>query len=412
MLKKAIIPLGGLGTRLYPLTVDTSKAMVRFLNRPLIEHILVSLASQGVKEFYIGVSGYYNYTQIYDYLGGGERIASLLGLPADAIRVRYQPNIATSGNAESVKILMDYYDIREPVLVVQGDIVFSVDLYDMWEAHRSSGAAMTIALKELDPSEDITRFGVAALGEDMMIKGFVEKPRTPQQAPSRLINTGIYIVGPWVREFFEDERGRAMRAAGKTDFGSHVIPEIIARGERVRGYVMKGYWFDIGTPESYMRASFYLLRSLGSDELRVTRVYKGVRMMGRSHLSRALQEKIVGMIEKGLIRVEGDILLGRHIDIGEGVELWDAIVDNYTIMRKGARAIRSIIMDRCLVGEGALIEGSILGRHVSVGRGARVINSVVGNNVSIGEGAVVVNSKVWPGRVVEQGSILESRVYM
>jgi len=412
MLKKAIIPLGGLGTRLYPLTVDTSKAMVRFLNRPLIEHTLVSLASQGVKEFYIGVSGYYNYTQIYDYLGGGERIASLIGLPADVIRVRYQPNIATSGNAESVKILMDYYDIRDPVLVVQGDIVFNIDLHDMWEAHRTSGAAMTIALKELEPTEDVTRFGVAALGEDMMIKGFVEKPRTPHQAPSRLVNTGIYIVGPWIRDFFEDERGRAMRASGRTDFGGHVIPEIIARGERVRGYVVKGFWFDIGTPESYVRASFYLLKNLGVDELRATRVYKGVRMMGRSHLSRVLQERIAGMIEKGLIMAEGDILLGRHIEIGEGVELWDAIIDNYTIVKRGARAIRSIIMDRCLVDEGAFIEGSILGRHVSVGKRARVINSVVGNNASIGEGAVVVNSKIWPGRIVEQGSIVENRVYM
>lgn len=412
MLKKAIIPIGGLGTRLYPLTVDTSKAMIRFLNRPLIEHTLVSLASQGIKEFYIGVSGYYNYTQIHDYLGGGERIASLLGLQADVVRVRYQPNFVTSGNAESVKILMDYYDIREPVLVVQGDTVFNIDLYDLWEAHRSSGAIMTIVLKELELGEDIRRFGVAVLDRDMMIRGFIEKPRSPEQAPSRFINTGIYVVGPWIREFFEDERGRKMRESGQTDFGSHVIPEIISRGERVRGYIMSGYWFDIGTPESYMRASFYLLRNLGKEELRATRVYGSVRMMGRSSLSKALQERIIGMIGKKLIRVEGDILLGRHIDLGEGVELWDAIIDNYTILMKSSRIIRSIIMDRCVVGEKALIEGSILGRHVYVGRGARIVNSVVGNNVVIGEGSIVVNSKIWPGKSIEQGSVIENRAYM
>lgn len=175
---------------------------------------------------------------------------------------------------------------------------------------------------------------------------------------------------------------------------------------------MSGYWFDIGTPESYMKASFYLLRNLGKEELRATRVYGNVRMMGRSSLSRALHERIIGMIEKKLIRVEGDILLGRHIDLGEGVELWDAIIDNYAILMKGSRIIRSIIMDRCVVGEKALIEGSILGRHVYVGRGARIVNTVVGNNVVIGDGSIIVNSKIWPGKSIEQGSVIENKVYM
>jgi NDP-sugar pyrophosphorylase family protein len=412
LLKKAVIPLGGLGTRLYPLTVDTSKAMIRFLNRPLIEHILVSLASQGIKEFYIGVSGYYNYTQIHDYLGGGERIASLLGLQADSIRVRYQPNFTTSGNAESVKILMDYYDIKEPVLVVQGDIIFNIDLYDLWETHKSSEAIMTIVLKELDPSEDIRRFGVAVIDQNRMIRGFIEKPKTLEQMSSRLINTGVYIVGPWIREFFESERGRGMRAGGQTDFGSHVIPEILSRGERVRGYITTGYWFDIGTPESYMKASFHLLRTLAKEDLRVTRIYGGIKMMGRSPLSRSLHERIIAMVDKKLIKAEGNILLGRHIDLEEGVELWDAIIDNYTVVMRGSRVIRSIIMDRCLIGEKASIEGSILGRHVYVGRGARIVNSVIGNNVVIGEGSVIVGSKIWPGRTVELGSVIENKIYM
>lgn len=409
MLKKALIPLGGLGTRLYPLTVDTSKAMVRFLNRPLIEHVISMLASQGIKEFYLGVSGYYNYTQVVDYLGGGERIAAMLGLPPDSIRVRYQPNFHTSGNAESVKILMDYYDIDEPVLVVQGDIVFNIDLYDLWVAHKESGADMTIVLKELDHGEDITRFGVADIGVDMMIRGFVEKPKSPSQAPSRLINTGIYVVEPWIRGFFEDERGRRMRINGLTDFGSHVIPEIISRGMRVRGYISRGFWFDIGTPESYMRASFYLLRNLSPQELRATRIYRGVRMMGRSSLSRKLHERVISMVEKGLVRVSGDILLGRHIDLGENVDLWDAIIDNYTIIMSGSKITRSIIMDRCIVGEKAVIEGSIIGRHSYIGKGSRIVNSVIGNNVYIGDGSIVINSKIWPGKNVEQGSVIENR---
>jgi mannose-1-phosphate guanylyltransferase len=409
VIKKAIIPLGGLGTRLYPLTVDTSKAMVRFLNRPLIEHILSMLASQGVKEFYIGVSGYYNYTQVVDYLGGGERLAAMLGLSPDSIRVRYQPNFSTSGNAESVKILMDYYDIDEAVLVVQGDIIFNIDLYDLWKIHRESEADMTIVLKELDQGEDITRFGVADIDSDMNIKGFVEKPKSPAHAPSRLINTGIYVIEPWIRRFFDDEVGRKMRINGLTDFGSHVIPEVISRGMKVKGYILKSYWFDIGTPESYMKASFYLLRNLSPQDLRVTRVYGGVRMMGRSSLSRKLHERLVGMIEKGLLRVSGDILIGRHVDLSEGVDLWDTIIDNYTVIMSGSRISRSIVMDRCVIGEKTVIEGSIIGRHTYIGKGSKIVNSVIGNNTHIGEGSLIINSKIWPGKNVEQRSVVENR---
>lgn len=408
MLKKAIIPLGGLGTRLYPLTVDTSKAVVRFLNRPLIEHVLIRLAMQGVKEFYLGVSGYYNYTQISDYLGGGERIAAALSLPLDSIRVRYQPNIPTTGNAESVKIIMDYYGIEEPVLVVQGDLVFSIDLYEFWEAFRSSGASMGVALKEIEEGEDITRFGVAELGGDMMLRRFVEKPRTPEEAPSRLINTGIYIVGRWIRSFFEGPEGSGMRARGLTDFGSHVIPEILRRGYRVRGYVVKGFWFDIGTPESYLRAALHLLKTLPPEDLRATTVYKGVKMMGRSRLSAGLHARIVDMVESRRLFFEGDALLGRHISLSEGVYISDSVIDNYTIVSRGSKISRSVVMDRCYIDSEAHVEGSIVGRHARIGRGAKIIGSVVGNNANIEDEAVVINSKIWPHKLVGRGTIVEN----
>lgn len=114
MVRIAVIPVGGEAVRLRPLTVETSKAMVRFLNRPLVELSILHLAQQGVEEFYFGVRGYHNYRDVYDYFREGSWFAVKYGRK---IRIRYMPRVETRGNAEAVLSTLEYYDIKEPVLV-------------------------------------------------------------------------------------------------------------------------------------------------------------------------------------------------------------------------------------------------------------------------------------------------------
>lgn len=412
-LNKAIIPIGGLGVRLYPLTVDTSKPMVRFLNKHLIDFIVMKLARQGIKEFYLGVSGYVNYVGLIDHLGTGAWVAARLGKHVDEIRIRYQPNVVTSGNAESVKVLMDYYDINEPVLVVQGDIIFDVDLTELLKFHCGRGAYMTIVLKELEDVELIKQYGVADLKEgEGLLKGFVEKPTDLSKAPSRFVNTGIYLLSPEFRDFFHGEVGKAMLERGETDFGRHVIPKLIELGYGVYGYVTRGYWFDIGTPESYVKAVKYLLKNLSDEELEVDFTYGGLKMQGRKPLSRRLQQALVERIAKGDVVVEGDVLLGRHIQVGSDVKIVNSVIDHYTILRDGVEVVESIVMDRCYVGEGASIINSVVGRHAVIGRGAKVVNSVLGNDVTVGDEATVVNSMIWPHkRLAPSSTVKDLKVF-
>jgi mannose-1-phosphate guanylyltransferase len=81
---------------------------------------------------------------------------------------------------------MRYYGIKEPVVVIQGDNIYQLDIQDMYEWHRKRNAFMTIALQ---PVEDVTGFGVAKIDDDYRIEYFVEKPK-PEEAPSNLANTG------------------------------------------------------------------------------------------------------------------------------------------------------------------------------------------------------------------------------
>lgn len=400
LLRRAIIPVGGVGSRLYPLTVDTSKAMVRFLNRPLIEFIVLNLASQGIREIYFGVSGYTNYVQLFDFFGSGEGVTAKLGMGHE-VRIRYMPNYNTSGNAEAVLITARYYEIRTPVLIVQCDDVIDIDIAAFWKRHRRCGGAMTIALREIEDVNELRRFGVAELGEGGVIERFVEKPQRPEEAPSRLVNTGAYILDLRAfTSFFESERGKRLLTTGSMDFGRDVIPAMIEDGLKVCAYEMRGYWYDIGTPEAYREAVFTLLKTLPPDELRADFVHGGLRMMGKRELSRRFQRRLVARMERGEVSVEGDVLIGRHCRIGKGVKIREAVIDHYVVIGREAVIEDSIIMDRVNIGKRAVVRNSIIGRHVTIDDGAVVEDSIIGDNVYVGREAEIKSSKIWPHKHV------------
>ncbi|MCX8196398.1 MAG: NDP-sugar synthase [Acidilobaceae archaeon] len=401
---KALIPIGGLGTRLYPITVETSKAMVRFLNTFLINFILQGLATEGIEEVYLGVSGYLNYRALHDHLGNGLKVKTPRG-GYRLIRIRYQPNEDSVGNAHSARILLKYYRLREPILVLQGDTVAKINVRSMYKRHKEAGAFMTIALKEVQDEKELKHFGVARLDESWLIKGFVEKPKSPAEAPSRWVNTGIYLLSEEMIDFLLSEDFEAMIREGKGDFGADVIPRIVKEGKVVAGHRLEGYWFDIGTPERYLEATFYLLRVLEEAALDVTTSYKGVKMQGTSPASRFLQVELIEKAATKVILFEGDVLLGRHIRIGDGARVERAVVDNYTVLEEGVTVRGSVVMDRCHVGSGALVEDSIVGRHSRVGAKAKVVRSYIGDNVTIEEGAQLYECKVWPHRVVKANEV-------
>ncbi len=408
MLRKAIFPLGGLGTRLYPLTVETSKAVIRFLNRPLIEFTIVKLANQGVTEFYMGVSGYFNYKEVYDYFGEGLKIRLKYGFPD--VRIRYQPNEDSIGNADSVRIIMEYYDIKEDVLVAQGDLLFDIDLAKFYSSHKEKSAFMSIAVKFLDDAKEIRHFGVADLDKDWRIRKFVEKPKSIEEAPSRYVNTGVYILSKEFRNFISSPKVMEYRERGLMDFGQHIIPLAIESGLPVYAFELKGYWFDIGTPERYLEAVFYMLRNLPPEELEAKMLTKNVKVQGKSKESMELHKQILQNILSGNIKVDGDNLIGRHVKIGKNVSLANSVVDNYTIINDGVSIHYSVVMDRCRIDSGTVISHSIVGRHTKIGKNVRIENSVIGDDVIVGDGSTLRNVKIWPHKEIPSNVHIENIV--
>lgn len=390
------------------MTVETSKAVVRLLNRPLIEFTLLHLARQGFKEFIFGVSGYVNYKTVFDIFQEGIGFSARYNINP-RVHFKYQPRYHTIGNADSVRVCLEYYDLNDPIIIVQGDNVFFFNMKDIINYHESKNAFMTIVLKPVNNVED---FGVAKLRENNMIEYFVEKPKK-ENAPSNLANTGIYIFSPEIREVFKSEEIKSFISLGKMDFGKDIIPYLINKGYPVYGYVTNDLWFDIGTPDRYLDAMITLLRTLDEDYLNAKRISKDARIFvqGTSPDSIRRRQIIEKMYMEGKIRVEGSVLIGRHTQVGEGLYVEDSSIDNFSIIGNNVKIVKSSLMDRVAIGDNVIIENSIIGRHVEIRSTAqkpvRIINSVIGDDVIIEEGSEIYNSKIYPHKIINT----YSRIY-
>jgi len=403
---RVIIPVGGEARRLRPLTAESSKAVVRILNRPLVEYAMVELARQGVRHFIFGAKGYVNYRSLFDYFREGEGFTYQYRLRS-RVHIHYQPRIDDVGSADSVKILMDYYNIRKTFLVVQGDNLFELDLADLLDFGKRTNAFMVIVLT---PVDDVEAYGIADMDETGRIRRFVEKP-VRGEAPSRLANTGIYLISPEIAKVFEEQEVQRMVKVGKRlDFGLDMIPYLLDRYP-VYGYYMHGDWFDVGTPRGYLKAVTNLLNKrekpglyLGDPVPQLPNVW----IQGDSPESASRKEEIVRNALSGRIRLEGSVFIGRHCQIEEGSIIRDSCIDNFCILGRDVTIERSAIMDRAVIADGASVQDSIVGRHVRVSSSVKRQTwitglSVIGDDVDIGEGETLISTKVNPHKIVPEG---------
>ena len=430
-----IIPVGGEAKRMKPLTAETSKAVLRILNRPLVEYAMAELGLQGVKNFIFGIMGYYNYRGLFAYFEDGIGFSARYGI-SPRVHIKYQPHIDDVGSADSIRINMEYYDINSHVMVVQGDNPFEMELSNLLTFHEEKNAVMTIVLTYVD---DVERYGVADISSDNRIKGFVEKPKK-EEAPSRLANTGMYVLSPKVRELFNHPQVQRMIHENKRlDFGMDFIPFLVQEGYPVYGYLLEGVWFDVGTPKSYLDTMIRILKSGSNlsyvgEPLMFRRTSSTSRkffyygeppfiipnvgnawIQGQSSESLWRKDQIIRKVREGKIKLEGSVLIGRHCQIGEGTIIRDSCVDNFCIIGGNAIIERSAILDRVLIGDGTTIQDSIIGRHVNV-KSSKLHPtwilgvSVIGDDVVIGEGCVLTETKVYPHKVIPNGQRVGNQI--
>ncbi len=408
---RCFIPVGGQAKRLRPLTHDTSKPCIRLLNRPLIEFSLATLAKQGIRNFIFGENGYTNYSNLFDQYGEGVGFSAKYQIEP-RVHIKHQPNLDDLGSADSYRLNMDYYDVRDPVLVVQGDNLFDIDLKELIKRHKERDALMSIALIKV---EKVEQYGIAELGENQRIKRFIEKPLA-ENAPSNLANAGIYLLSPEVRKIVEsDDIKKMTQNNGRLDFGFDLIPYLVNKGYPVYGYEISE-WYDIGNPECYLKAMHELLNgklNIGIMEEKIL-PNRNIWIQGYSEESIRRRNETIRKYEEHKLTLEGAALIGRHTSIGDFSRVSDSCIDNFCIIGEHANVESSAIMDAAKIGNYANISDSILGRKVVVESTDENVtsielSSVVGNAVHIREGCRLMKTKVNPGLTIPSGMVYKDK---
>jgi len=348
---QAIILVGGLGTRLRPLTLTTAKPLVPLANRPVIEHLVAWLARWGVDDIVLATQ--YRAADWQHWLSRWRRER-----PGIAVRTVEEPE--PRGTAGAVA-----YAAAEPrgtTVVVNGDNLVELDLDAMLRLHRSAHAVATLST---DAVADVAGRGVVAADRHGRVRAFQEKP-APDQALADTVNTGVYLL--------EKQAIAAIPRDRFAQWERDVFPALIGQGERVYAFQSRHVWIDTGTPGGYLRAQAAVLEGHAS-------VPAGTLEHG------AWREESVTVDAAAC--VDGPSALGFGTLVAAGATVRASSVGRECHIMPGVYIRRSAVWDGCQIEAGAAVRDSILGLGCYIGAGARLDSVILGDRCMIAADAVL-----------------------
>ncbi len=323
---KALVLIGGFGTRLRPVTYTVPKQLIPIAGKPMLYHVF-DLFPPELEEVVLA-TGY-----------KADQIAEYVRTHPGRWPIRTVPEAEPLGTGGGMKNAGD--GMSDPFLLFNSDVIASVDVDAMVREHLRHGGVGSMALFEV---EDVRPYGVADLTPEDRIIRFVEKPE-PEAAPSHWINAGIAL---WSRRVLDGiPPGRAV------SFEREIVPGLLAEG--VYGFRLRGYWDDAGSPDRLLNAQRLLFDAgrggkggvpAGAFGSGPVAVMPGARAPGAS--------------------------FGKYVTLGPGATV-----------EAGAHVENSILMDGVHVERGATISNSLLGPKVRVRSGHRVAAQVVGEGVEV-----------------------------
>ena len=329
---RAVILVGGFGTRLRPLTAHTPKQMLPVVDRPMIERVVTGLAAYGVTDAVLSL--------------GYRPDAFLEAYPDDecaGVALHYAVEPEPLDTAGAVRFAADDGGIEHTFLVINGDVLTDLDVTTLWDFHHRCGAEGTIALT---PVDDPSRYGVVPIADDGRVEAFVEKP-PPGEAPTNWINAGTYVLEPSVLERIPAGRRVSIERA--------TFPEMVGDGSL---YAMHSdtYWIDTGTPATYLRAQLDLIDG-----------HRGV----------------------------AEPAVSASAEVGEGAVIEHSVLMHDCQVEAGAVVRDAVLLPGSHVGRGAVVDRSIVGARSVIGAGARLqAMTVIGDDVHIEGGTELDGARV------------------
>jgi NDP-sugar pyrophosphorylase family protein len=353
---RAVVLVGGEGTRLRPLTTTVPKPLLPIVGLAFLERQLSWLQSHGVDDVVLSLG----------YLPDAFQEHFPEARYRD-VHLQYAIEQYPLGTAGAIRFAAASAGIDERFVVCNGDVLTTLDLTALVDFHIEREAEATIHLTRVD---DPSAFGVVPTYDDGEVKAFVEKP-PPGAAPTDWINAGTYVLEPSVLQDVPPDLTVSIER--------ETFPRMLDERRRLFAHGTDDYWLDIGTPDKYLRAHLDVIAGA----------------LGLPPTPDA-GEVAPGVWVVGAVDVADDAVLGAPVFldvgavVGPGVHLTDATV--------GAGAS---------VGASCTVENAVISAGARVGRRARVIDSIIGPDAVVGDDAVVIDhSIVGAGAHVEPATTL------
>ena len=318
---KALVLIGGFGTRLRPVTYTVPKQLIPIAGKPMLYHVL-DLLPPDLEEAVLA-TGYKS-----------EEIAQFVAAHPPRFPVRCVPEAQPLGTGGGMKNAGDA--MSDPFIQMNSDVIAAIDVGAVLAAHAAKGGIGTMTLAQVD---DTSPYGVAALDPDDRITRFVEKPK-PEAAPSHWINAGLSV---WRRSVLD-----AIPAGRAVSFEAEVMPPLLAAG--IFGFRLGGFWEDAGTPERLLHAQRLLFDAGrgGKGTLPPGAMGHGPVALGRGATARGAT-------------------FGPYVTLSEGVTV-----------EPGAHVENSVVMAGATIGKEAYVSGSIVGPLARVAAGHRLTQAIIG----------------------------------
>ncbi|TPX73011.1 hypothetical protein SpCBS45565_g00331 [Spizellomyces sp. 'palustris'] len=359
---KALILVGGFGTRLRPLTLTLPKPLVEFANRPMILHQIEALVKAGVSDIVLAV----NYRP--------EIMANFMKKYSEEYKVNITFSIESEplGTAGPLALARDVLaKDSEPFFVLNSDVICDFPFHEMAAFHKAHGGEGTILVTKVD---DPSKYGVVVnKGTSSVIERFVEKPT---EFVSNKINAGIYIFSPSILNRIEPR---------PTSIEKEIFPAM-ARDSQLHTMDLPGFWMDVGQPKDYLTGTGLYLTSLSRKE--PGRLASGPEITGF-------------VLVHPSAKIGQDCKIGPNVVIGPDVVLGD-----------GVRMSKTVILEGAQIRDHAWLQNTIVGWHSTVGRWARLEGvSVLGDDVHVADEVYINGGCVLPHKSVSS-NIAEPSIIM
>ncbi|MCU4185703.1 NDP-sugar synthase [Acidiferrimicrobium sp. IK] len=323
---RAVVLVGGKGTRLRPLTLATPKQMLPVAGRPMIEWVLEHLSAHGITDVVLSL-GYRPDVFVEAYPDGR----------CGGVSLHYAVEDEPLDTAGAIAFAARGAGIDETFVVVNGDVLTGLDVTALIAFHRARRAAATIALT---PVEDPSRYGVVPTDADGRVTAFIEKPPA-DQAPTNLINAGTYVLEPSVLD--------RIAPGGPVSIERTTFPALVEE-RTLFAMASDAPWVDAGTPATYLQVN---LDRAGETPIDPTAAVDASAQVTASVVGAAARIGSAAVVSRSVL-LEG-------ATVGAGATVRD-----------------SIIGWRAHVGPGATVSGgSILGESVAVAAGETVTSRLV-----------------------------------